>query len=96
MLGLSRQRYDVIVNASQTADNYWFCIGVGMDCGYNAILSSNIQAWRASQGLIMEFLERKTEIKSAIGDVSIYNNGCVSWNSWWNGPHAYEQTDFGL
>lgn len=43
MLGLSRQRYDVIVNASQTADNYWFCIGVGMDCGYNAILSSNIQ-----------------------------------------------------
>lgn len=37
------QRYDVIVNASQTADNYWFCIGVGMDCGYNAILSSNIQ-----------------------------------------------------
>lgn len=44
----------------------------------------------------MEFLERKTEIKSAIGDVSIYNNGCVSWNSWWNGPHAYEQTDFGL
>lgn len=37
----------------------------------------------------MEFLERKTEIKSAIGDVSTYNNGCVSWNSW-DGPHAYE------
>jgi len=33
----------VIVDANQTADNYWFCIGVGMDCGYNAILSSDIQ-----------------------------------------------------
>lgn len=39
-------------------------------------------AWHASQGLSMEFLERKTEIKSAIGDVSTYNNGCASWNSW--------------
>ena len=47
-------------------------------------------AWLASQGLIMEFFERGTEIKSAIGDVSTYNNGCVSWNLWWNGPHAYE------
>lgn len=25
----------------------------------------------------MEFFERGTEIKSAIGDVSTYNNGCV-------------------
>ena len=33
----------MIANANQTADNYWFCIGVGMDCGYNAILSSDIQ-----------------------------------------------------
>lgn len=53
-------------------------------------------AWHASQGLSVQFLERKSEIKPALGDVSSVTDGCASWNSWWNGPHAYGQTDSGL
>lgn len=33
----------MIINANWAADNYWFHIGVGTDCGYNTILSSDIK-----------------------------------------------------
>ncbi|KAF2472226.1 uncharacterized protein BDR25DRAFT_284795 [Lindgomyces ingoldianus] len=37
------QRYDVVINANQTAGNYWFRVGYGTACSNNNILSSNIQ-----------------------------------------------------
>ncbi|OCK85973.1 multicopper oxidase [Lepidopterella palustris CBS 459.81] len=53
-------------------------------------------AWHASQGLSMGFLERKDEIKDAIGDVTSFTEGCAAWTSWWNGDHAYKLTDSGV
>jgi FtsP/CotA-like multicopper oxidase with cupredoxin domain len=37
------QRYDVVIVANQTVDNYWFRVGYGTDCGNNDILQSDIQ-----------------------------------------------------
>lgn len=37
------QRYDVIISANQTVDNYWFRVQPGTDCGNNAILSKGVQ-----------------------------------------------------
>lgn len=36
------QRYDVVINANQTADNYWMRLGVGTACGNNKILDAGI------------------------------------------------------
>lgn len=54
-------------------------------------------AWHASQGLSMQFLERRDEIFDAIGDKSEFNKGCAEWDDYWqNGDHPYEQTDSGI
>lgn len=37
------QRYDVMINANQTVDNYWFRVSVGTDCGSNAMTTKGIQ-----------------------------------------------------
>lgn len=37
------QRYDVMIVANQTVDNYWFRVGYGTACGNNDILTSGIQ-----------------------------------------------------
>lgn len=37
------QRYDVMINANQTVDNYWFRVSVGTACGSNNIIASGIQ-----------------------------------------------------
>lgn len=37
------QRYDVVIEANQTVNNYWFRVGYGTACGDNEILKSNIQ-----------------------------------------------------
>lgn len=36
------QRYDVVINANQTADNYWFRVSVGTDCGSNDMVGKDI------------------------------------------------------
>ncbi|KAF2869685.1 Cupredoxin [Massariosphaeria phaeospora] len=36
------QRYDVIINANQTASNYWLRVSIGTACGGNNIIASNI------------------------------------------------------
>ncbi|KAF2460889.1 multicopper oxidase-domain-containing protein [Lineolata rhizophorae] len=53
-------------------------------------------AWHVSQGLSLEFLERRDEIAAAIGDVSELRDGCQAWDDYWFGPHPYEQDDSGL
>lgn len=54
-------------------------------------------AWHASQGLSVQFLERKSEIGGAIGSVSDFNQGCSEWNDYWKpGNHPYNQTDSGI
>ena len=54
-------------------------------------------AWHASQGLALQFLERKGEIVSAIGDTSAFKTGCDEWDSYWfPGNHPYNQTDSGI
>lgn len=37
------QRYDVMINANQTVNNYWFRVAVGTDCGSNNFIASGIQ-----------------------------------------------------
>ncbi|EMD61339.1 hypothetical protein GGP41_003968 [Bipolaris sorokiniana] len=37
------QRYDVVITANQTVDNYWFRVAVGTSCNRNAITSSGKQ-----------------------------------------------------
>lgn len=54
-------------------------------------------AWHAAQGLSVQFLERKSEIKGAIGDTSGFQQGCSEWGDYWKpGNHPYEQTDSGI
>lgn len=40
LLTAKGQRYDVIINANQTAANYWFRVSIG--CGTNKILNANV------------------------------------------------------
>jgi FtsP/CotA-like multicopper oxidase with cupredoxin domain len=37
------QRYDVIISANQTVDNYWFRVSPGTACGGNAIVGKGVQ-----------------------------------------------------
>ncbi|KAF1831516.1 hypothetical protein BDW02DRAFT_505119 [Decorospora gaudefroyi] len=37
------QRYDVVIKASETIDNYWFRVAIGTDCGRNNIVGSGKQ-----------------------------------------------------
>jgi FtsP/CotA-like multicopper oxidase with cupredoxin domain len=37
------QRYDVVITANQTVDNYWFRVAVGTACGRNAMTTSGKQ-----------------------------------------------------
>ncbi|KAF9696035.1 hypothetical protein EKO04_006232 [Ascochyta lentis] len=54
-------------------------------------------AWHASQGLSMQFLERKGEIQGVIGSTSDFKKGCDEWDGYWfDGNHPYNQTDSGL
>jgi hypothetical protein len=54
-------------------------------------------AWHASQGLSVQFLERKNEISNAIGNKDEFNRGCEEWDEYWQpGNHPYEQTDSGI
>jgi FtsP/CotA-like multicopper oxidase with cupredoxin domain len=54
-------------------------------------------AFHASQGLSMQFVERKGEIKGAIGDTSDFKSGCASWNTYWDSPaRIWNMTDSGI
>jgi hypothetical protein len=52
-------------------------------------------AWHASQGLSVQFLERKDEIKGAIGSTAEFDKGCREWNEYWP-TRVYNQTDSGI
>lgn len=53
--------------------------------------------WHVGQGLSMQFLERKDEILSAIGDLGDYQKTCDSWQAWWNSDQrVYGMDDSGL
>ncbi|KAF2002818.1 multicopper oxidase [Amniculicola lignicola CBS 123094] len=54
-------------------------------------------AFHASQGLSVQFLERKGEISTSVGNTDIFNQGCQEWNEYWvDGNHPYNQTDSGI
>ena len=54
-------------------------------------------AWHASQGLSVQFLERKNEIQGKIGSTDDFFKGCDEWDDYWfPGNHPYNQTDSGL
>ena len=54
-------------------------------------------AWHASQGLALQFLERKGEIMNVIGDLSGGITGCNEWDGYWfPGNHPYNMTDSGI
>ena len=53
--------------------------------------------WHVGQGLSMQFLERKDEIVTAIGDLGDYQRTCDSWQAWWNSDQrVYGMDDSGL
>ncbi|KAJ9648054.1 laccase, multicopper oxidase, benzenediol:oxygen oxidorectuctase [Coniosporium tulheliwenetii] len=53
-------------------------------------------AWHVSQGLSLQFLERKSEIRGTIGDLSGFTQGCNEWKSYWASDRYWEQDDSGL
>jgi FtsP/CotA-like multicopper oxidase with cupredoxin domain len=53
-------------------------------------------AWHVSQGLSLQFVERRSEILSTIGSLADFNQGCVEWDRYWNGPHLGVEEDSGL
>ncbi|KAJ4362767.1 laccase, multicopper oxidase, benzenediol:oxygen oxidorectuctase [Ascochyta clinopodiicola] len=54
-------------------------------------------AWHASEGLAMQFLERKGKIQSTIGSTSEFKRGCDEWDGYWfDGNHPYNQTESGI
>lgn len=52
-------------------------------------------AWHAAQGLSVQFLERKNEIKGAIGSTTEFSKGCQEWREYWPN-RVYNQTDSGI
>jgi hypothetical protein len=56
--------------------------------------------WHVGQGLSWQFLERKDEILSTLGDLSSFNSNCDSWRKYWDVPanpdRPYEMDDSGL
>ena len=53
--------------------------------------------WHVSQGFSLQFLERKSEIVSSIGQLDEFRNGCASWKSFWNSPaRIWSEEDSGL
>jgi hypothetical protein len=54
-------------------------------------------AWHAGQGLSVQFLERRSEIRGSIGNLGEFNKGCEEWRDYWvPGNHPYNQTDSGI
>lgn len=59
-------------------------------------------AWHASQGLSMQFMERRSEIAGSLGDTSGLKRGCDEWDAYWaegsnvTSSRPYEQTDSGI
>ncbi|KAL6703270.1 laccase, multicopper oxidase, benzenediol:oxygen oxidorectuctase [Coniothyrium glycines] len=59
-------------------------------------------AWHASQGLSMQFMERRSEIKSVLGEARVLGEGCGEWDAYWpegsgvSVGRPYEQTDSGI
>ncbi|KAJ4991265.1 multicopper oxidase [Stagonosporopsis vannaccii] len=54
-------------------------------------------AWHASQGLALQFLERRGEIQSVIGSTADFKTGCDEWDGYWfPGNHPYNMTDSGI
>ncbi|CAO2650779.1 Nn.00g020710.m01.CDS01 [Neocucurbitaria sp. VM-36] len=56
-------------------------------------------AWHASQGLSMQFMERRGEIAGRLGDTSDFKKGCDEWDGYWyngNPQKPYNQTDSGI
>lgn len=54
-------------------------------------------AWHASQGLALQFLERKGEITGALGSTNDFKQGCDEWDGYWfPGNHPYNMTDSGI
>jgi hypothetical protein len=56
--------------------------------------------WHVGSGLSWQFLERKEEILSTLGDLSSFNRNCDSWRRYWDVPanpsRPYEMDDSGL
>lgn len=45
----------------------------------------------------MQFLERKDEVKGALGNLGDYEKTCDGWRQYWNKPgRLYEMDDSGL
>lgn len=56
-------------------------------------------AWHASQGLSMQFMERRGEIAGRLGDTADFKKGCDEWDGYWfdgNPDKPYNQTDSGI
>jgi len=53
-------------------------------------------AWHAAQGLSLQFLERKNEIKGVqpAGSVDSLNQGCSEWKSWYNSAARKYTADY--
>lgn len=50
-----------------------------------------------SGGLGVQFVERPSEVKGLLGDVSVFNQGCASWATFGQtGPLGFTQPDSGL
>jgi hypothetical protein len=54
-------------------------------------------AWHAGQGLSVQFMERRSEIRGSIGNLGEFDKGCDEWDDYWvPGGHPYNQTDSGI
>ncbi|KAF2716610.1 multicopper oxidase [Polychaeton citri CBS 116435] len=74
----------------------WLIVGFPADNPGMWLMHCHIP-WHVGQGLSLQFMERKEEILSAIGDLGDFNPTCDSWNKYWNTPgRPYGMDDSGL
>ncbi len=52
-------------------------------------------AWHVSQGLAVDFLEEADQIPAAM-DLSVLNDNCAAWNSYFPTSDPFPQFDSGL
>ncbi|PPJ50459.1 hypothetical protein CBER1_06755 [Cercospora berteroae] len=74
----------------------WLIIGFPADNPGMWLMHCHIP-WHVGAGLSMQFLERKDEVKAALGNLGDYGKTCDGWRQYWNKPgRLYGMDDSGL
>lgn len=92
--GANPQRRDVATMPGSPTGG-WLLLGVYTDNPGTWLMHCHI-GWHSSQGLSMQFVERKDEIIGSIGSLDSMDEGCAAWDKYWDDDTHGQLIDSGL